>query len=142
MTTKDVFELGVYLGYASTSEGFNAEIKPDVKIEVPLIIAANSPPMINLNAPIVKFFAVRDRGTFIPVAAFKVSGANGVLAQAAGFGETPCIQLVWLERGRTAFESDYWGDRTMTVAHRHLEQHFDTLADGSDIDVRVILGEM
>jgi len=43
--------------------------------------------------------------------------------------------------GRATADPYEWGDRTFTVAHNYICEHFDELRDGDVIDVEFILGE-
>jgi hypothetical protein len=97
-----------------------------------------------------KIFEVRDRMTFIPVMATRVlplKEGQGYLLSRAGYGpdEPPLIILTQLAGGRGLATCDPhdWGSgsRTMKIAHEHIRQHWNNLADGGVIDVEHILGE-
>lgn len=100
----------------------------------------------------IKFFEIRDRATFIPVYAFCArpgtpdSEAEKYLLARAGYGtpgDTECIIVGRLDCYGAHYDPYDWvsGGRTMTVAHQHIEKHFDELETGDVIDVEFILGE-
>lgn len=88
-----------------------------------------------------KLLEVRDRATFIPVMATRISRDDGYLARRAGFGEHPMIILTKLTDIDSEYDAYAWGNRTMTVAHNYIDAHFDDLKDGAVVDVEFILGE-
>jgi hypothetical protein len=96
---------------------------------------------------ITKSFEIRDRATFIPAVAIKMVPANEeqrYLLRRCGYGfDHPAVLLTRMDGNARAAPSDPydWGDRTMTVAHDYITQNFDSLADGSVIDVEHILGK-
>lgn len=97
---------------------------------------------------ISKCFEVRDRMTFIPVAALRLTQANEgqrYLLRRAGYGlEEGQIAtiLINLDRGECQNDPYKWKDaRTMPVAHQWIHDHFAELQDGAVIDVEFILGE-
>lgn len=51
------------------------------------------------------------------------------------------VVLVMLETERCSYDSNHWGDRTLSTAHRHLEESWNTIKDGDVVDVEYILGE-
>jgi len=89
-----------------------------------------------------KQFEIRDRGTFIPALAVRVSGTDGYLMRRAGF-DNHCVYLIHLEAETCAYDPFNWGSpsRTMQVAHLHIEQHWDELVDEDVIDVEYLLNE-
>lgn len=101
---------------------------------------------------IVKLFEIRDDATCIAAIAIKLQRAvgygdqaaahNWLLAFAGWWGPTPAILFGKLQGGRLCPDPYDWPDnlRTMRAAHAFAEQHFDVLADGDVIDVRVVLG--
>lgn len=88
----------------------------------------------------IKLFEVRDSATFIPVIGITISGADGYLARRAGFGSR-CIYLIHMTSNHCTYDPYDWGNRTMRVAHEHIEAEWDTLQSGDVIDVQYILGE-
>jgi hypothetical protein len=96
---------------------------------------------------IAKLFEVRDRATFLPVIATSMTSpaneAEFYLLRRAGYGVQPLILLTRLDAdGRPANYDPYaWGDRTMRVAHQHIQDHWLTLESGDVVDVEYILGE-
>src|SRR3990167_2536648 len=88
----------------------------------------------------VKFFEIRDRGTFIPALAITISGASSWLARRAGFGD-PLIILIHLEGMRFQDDPYAWGDRTMRTAHPYIAAQWNTLPSGRLVDVEFILRE-
>ena len=90
-----------------------------------------------------KLLEIRDTGTFIPVLVTKITGGDGYLARRAGFmGEHYLVtKLNTLETGYNIFNSWNGASRTMPVAHRHIENNWDTLKTGDVIDVEFLLGE-
>lgn len=100
----------------------------------------------------VKYFEIRDRGTFIPVMAVKLRPQNEAeryLMGRAGYGRTPEVQskYILLSRidggeGKVSCDEHGWGAaRTMGIAHGHIINNFDSLEHGQVIDVEFILGE-
>jgi hypothetical protein len=107
-----------------------------------------------------KVIEIRDRGTFIPALAIKVTpntmSATDYLLERAGWHESSGIYLMALERPWDCQYDPYqWPSitRTMPLAHmalageKHPEikpdraKHFDEVEDGEVIDVQYILGE-
>lgn len=88
----------------------------------------------------VKLLEIRDRATFIPAMAIRVSGEDGWLMRRAGF-ESPMVYLVALATERACYDPYTWGNRTMGNAHLWVEQHWYELNDGDVVDVEFILGE-
>lgn len=113
----------------------------------------------------LKLFEIRDRGTTLSALAIQPGAPREVHGTLDQINETVAQYRHHLSRcgfewrdgqhseprpillgdmnGRKAFNVDPydWGDRTWQAAHVYIEQHFDELADGAVIDVRVILGE-
>lgn len=95
----------------------------------------------------VKFFEIRDCGTFIPAVAIDCSltgdRASDYLLRRAGYGSVRCILLTPLGGGRKAEYDPYNWDygRTLKIAHFHILDNWDNLKDGDVIDVEHILGE-
>jgi hypothetical protein len=93
-----------------------------------------------------KLLEVRDKATFIPVAATHLHGENAqqrYLLHRVGLGGPDAYQvhLMRLHDGTGHHDCYHWGGRTMPVAHNYIEQHFDELNDGDVVDVEFILGE-
>lgn len=88
----------------------------------------------------VKLIEVRDRATFIPAMAIRVSGEDGYLMRRAGF-ESPMVYLVALAVEKACYDPYNWGNRTMNTAHLFIQDHWEELKDGDVVDVEFILGE-
>jgi len=91
-----------------------------------------------------KQIEIRDRGTFIPALAVRVSRADGWLIGTAGFGDEPVVILVKLCSIESQSDPYGWPNasrRTMTVAHEFVERHWDEIPHEGVVDVRRILGE-
>jgi hypothetical protein len=101
----------------------------------------------------VKFFEVRDRATFLPVMAVRLTAARTSqdewLMQRAGFADwqvhpesdTPYVILWRLLGGDANYDPYEWGNRTMANAHAHIMAHWSDLNSGDVIDVQFLLGE-
>lgn len=100
----------------------------------------------------VKLFELRDRGTFIPVMAVKLTEENRESVEAwlldrAGLNYAASYTiLLWnLSENRGAVDPYHWQGapsiRTFPVCHEYLEQHFDELESGDVIDIQFIIGE-
>ena len=89
-----------------------------------------------------KLLEIRDRATAFPVLAIDISGADGFLAQRAGF-ESRMIYFVWLNRQEAKYDPWNWssGARTVKEAHRWISEHWDEIENEDVIDVEFILGE-
>lgn len=95
---------------------------------------------------IVKCLEIRDRMTFIPVAAVNTapsSAAQRYLIRRAGYASLGgTVIVVNLNDCRASNDPYGWGNsRTMQVAHAYIEENFETLKDGDVVDVEFILGE-
>ena len=102
-----------------------------------------------------KLFEIRDRATFIPILAIRLSCSlehreeETYLLASAGYGSTQKeqAQYVLLAEiaggvGEVACDPHKWSDRrTLLVAHDYIQQHFDELKSGDVIDVQYILEE-
>jgi hypothetical protein len=97
-----------------------------------------------------KMFEIRDRGTMIPVIATKLQSDNveeNFLLQHAGYDPMGHDVLVSRIEGGDcksnycAFEWQYGGARTMTIAHEYIQDNFDKLESGAVVDVEFILAE-
>jgi len=98
----------------------------------------------------MKMFEVRDRGTFIPVMAILIDTTypNSTteelwLLRRAGFSLScwGMIYLIHIIGKKASYDSNDWGNRTMSVAHYFIERNWDNLETGEVIDVQFILGE-
>jgi len=93
----------------------------------------------------IKQVEIRDRGTFIPALAIRVSRSDGWLIGTAGFGEEPTVILLKLQTGEGHFDAYDWkestGARTMTRAHEHLQFNWDEIPNEGMVDVRRLRGE-
>jgi hypothetical protein len=110
---------------------------------------------------LTKMFEVRDRDTFIPVVATKLSpdtrwntglekselDAEKFLLESAGYRDSRhYILLSKIDGGScksnyTPFGWDKNDGRTMFCAHEFIEQNFDSLESGEVIDVEYLLHE-
>ena len=95
-----------------------------------------------------KLFELRDHGTFIPLLCIKPSDTNGTAFEAKmawryGYKNSRAVIVTHLSVPQRGCKNDWseWGDRTYAVAHKHIEENWDTLKTGDLIDVRVLLGE-
>ena len=100
----------------------------------------------------VKLFEIRDRLTFIPAIAVKLTysdAAERFLLRRVGYEEAaiadsatpPYILLSKLDGGRAEYDPFAWGSRTMNEAHRYIQLNWQILESGAVIDVEYILGE-
>ncbi len=87
-----------------------------------------------------KSVEIRDRHTFIPALALRVSGDDGPLFRRAGFG-APMVYLIALATQQCHYDPSAWGNRTMNTAHQYIEREWHAIADGDVVDVEFILGE-
>jgi hypothetical protein len=93
-----------------------------------------------------KMIEVRDRDTFIPCLAIKLSAScdpERYLLARVGYrtAEIPVV-LMQVSTLRATDRPHEWGDlRTMPAAHRWIVEHFDEIEDGQVVDVQFILGE-
>ena len=93
---------------------------------------------------ITKLLEIRDEGTCIPAMATEAVPDNGrqmAILSRAGYGESRCIILQHLHKGRATYNPYDWNDRTYSIAHQYIIQHWDDVADGDVIDVQFIRGE-
>jgi hypothetical protein len=88
----------------------------------------------------MKWFEIRDKGTFVPALAISIEGSDGYLARRAGFSHR-CIQLVLPVSDKTHYDPYDWSDRTFSVAHNYIIEKWDELEHRDVIDVEYILGE-
>lgn len=98
----------------------------------------------------MKFFEIRDSGTFIATMAFRFdpqSDAARYLLARSGYGraieaQKKYVMLTRLGGDHPAVQHDpyLWGSTTMQKAHHYIEAHYDVLNDGEVIDVEYIMG--
>jgi len=87
-----------------------------------------------------KTLEIRDAATFIPVLAMQVSGDDGYLVRRAGYGN-PIVILMRLNGCDAHYNPMEWNNgRTLQVAHKHIEEHWDELESEMVIDVEYIMG--
>lgn len=107
---------------------------------------------------VTKLFEVRDAGTFISAIAIKmvplpfldqdISGEEYILSR-AGWKHLqedptswPCVLFGPAGHGVMRYNPSEWaGNRSMQVAHEHVEINWDLLKSGDVIDVEFLLGE-
>lgn len=98
----------------------------------------------------IKVVEIRDRATLIPALAIKMRASDAhelFLFMHAGYPicSEPCVLLISIEAPcHSARCSDEWGERsarTMTTAHKWIQNHFDEIKSGQVIDVEFILKE-
>lgn len=89
----------------------------------------------------VKVLEIRDKMTFIPAYAVLVNGADSPLLRAAGFGRRDYVILGRLNKGEQTYNAYDWNDRTMQTAHLWIIENWESLENGSVVDVQFILGE-
>jgi len=112
-----------------------------------------------------KLLEVRDRMTFVPVlavvmlpgfapdelsaldpGAVEARDARRYLLRRCGYADDerhPTIMMTRLDGSGTPSWSDPygWADRTFTVAHNYITEHWHDLKDGDVVDVEFALGE-
>lgn len=96
----------------------------------------------------VKLLEIRDKATFIPVAAITTNPINEeqrYLLRRSGYG-LPSSLIILLNLGHpstASFDPYDWntGARTYPIAHDYIVKNFDNLKNGDVIDVEHILGE-
>lgn len=92
----------------------------------------------------VKMVEIRDAATRIAAIAIKTQGETlkeHQLFRMEGFGESSVL-LIRPEQQKMCYDPLLWDNRrTMTTAHRYIQEHFDELPDAAVVDVEYILGE-
>jgi hypothetical protein len=92
-----------------------------------------------------KLFEIRDRGTFMLAMATLAKSDDRherYLLSLSGFGHvSPLVVLHFLERNEGHWDPYHWRDRTMSTAHKYIQQNWDVLKSSDVIDVEYILGE-
>ncbi len=98
---------------------------------------------------LIKMVEIRDRATCIPAWAIKMlpdSTDQAFLMKQTGYGFShPCIMLISIEAPwHSARSWDEWRDsaRTMTTAHKYIEENFNDIKDCQVVDVQFLLGEV
>ena len=92
----------------------------------------------------VKTLEIRDRATFIPVVAVRLSGRDvpeEYLLRRAGWYGREFVLLTELNGLRNNVFPYYWDDRTYSTAHKYIIEYWDEIENGQVIDVEFILGE-
>jgi hypothetical protein len=99
----------------------------------------------------VKLIEIRDRQTFISAIAIKPASRNEkerYLMARAGYGRDTSEHEIYVLFARLDaqgmpfhYSPARWGDRTMSVTHRWLIDHWEEFESGDVIDVEFILGE-
>jgi hypothetical protein len=96
----------------------------------------------------LKLVEIRDAATFIPVAALRMD-SNDVIPEElwllgrSGFRHSSdCVYVIKLATGGAEYDPFRWpaSSRTMQVAHKYIEEHFEKLNSGDVVDVEFILG--
>lgn len=95
---------------------------------------------------IVKTVEIRDNATCISALAIKMVASDPIEAfhlDRSGFGaDYPLVILMTLDPVKATYDPYSWGHtRTLTTAHRYIQEHFDQMLQGHVIDVSYILGE-
>ena len=100
----------------------------------------------------LKFFEVRDKGTFIPVLAIGLCGnalddaRERYLARRSGYASDFCVILIRLQCAGTDGNGTYdpyaWDNRTMQVAHITMVKDWPKLKSGDVLDVQFILASL
>lgn len=99
-----------------------------------------------------KLFEIRDRATFFPAIAIKMTSdqsgyadvvENWLLGRAGYNNQVPCILFGRADGGPFHYDCYDWNAfvRTCPVAHDYVQKNWDTLKTGDVIDVEFILGE-
>ena len=94
-----------------------------------------------------KILEVRDAATFIPVLATVMKSDNPIekwYLKRTGYSENhPLVMIAPMYGGRAEYDPYKWGEnpRTLTTAHRYIEENWDSLKTGDVVCVETILGE-
>jgi len=88
----------------------------------------------------IKLIEVRDRGTFIPALAIRVTSTGDVagdwLLRRGGFSlNGASIILIRLTDCEAQYDPYDWANRTMQTAHVWLLEHFEQIESGAVVDV-------
>lgn len=94
----------------------------------------------------IKTLEIRDRATFIAVMAILLEGrieSEKYLLGRAGYPSYSCpyLLLTRLSNLETNYSYGRWENRTMRIAHKFVQDNWDTIENGQVIDVEYILGE-
>ena len=90
----------------------------------------------------MKLLEIRDTGTLVPALALRMRSTGEWLLERGGVGDQGCVYLMRLTDAECHYDAYEWTyARTMKAAHLWIVKHYDELADGQVVDVRVILGE-
>lgn len=95
----------------------------------------------------LKILEIRDRATFIPVIAIRMSSKDPTkryYLKRLGFGEDyPLIELIRMDNEDCSYAPCKWdcNTRTMIEAHKYIVKNWSNLNNGDVIDVEYILGE-
>lgn len=103
----------------------------------------------------VKLIEVRDRGTFIPAIAIKLTHrdelerfllrragyAEELIAPQSAAGVEPYVLFSKLDGGRIEYDPYSWGNRTMQTAHQCAIDSWDNIKSGDVLDVEYVLHE-
>lgn len=97
----------------------------------------------------IKLFELRDRSTFVPVIAIRLSSRTEeerFLLSRAGYGtlsedHSRYVLLGGLEDLKMTYSPYSQANRTRQVAHEYIQKNWDDLKSGEVIDVEYILGE-
>lgn len=88
-----------------------------------------------------KLLEIRDAGTFIPIIAVELNGADHYLLRHAGYGRRRYISIASLNKGILTYNAyDHGSTRTMHEAHKYIIENWDDIKNGDVIDVEFILG--
>lgn len=100
----------------------------------------------------VKLIEIRDSDTMIPAIAIKLGARNEAevfLLDQAGYGDpieagryTLLARIDGSADRSLEFDAKEWafkGSRTMEIAHRHLDEHWDEIKSGDIVDVEYLL---
>lgn len=94
-----------------------------------------------------KILEVRDAATFIPVLATAMKSDNPIenwYLKRTGYPENhPLIMIAPMYGGKAEYGPYKWGEspRTLFIAHKYIEENWNSLKTGDVVDVEWILGE-
>lgn len=101
-----------------------------------------------------KILEIRDRATFIPVLAVQLGSDDDQerwLLHVSGYGSSKEEQKKYViiavisggEPIKAHVDFPSWENkRTMSEAHRYIEENFDSIKNGAVVDVEALLGEV
>src|SRR5258708_7955456 len=97
-----------------------------------------------MNPDRIKYFEVRDVGTFIPVMAVRVDTHDRDdghwLLRRAGYRDAVYYFVFHLQTNMSQSDPYAWGDPTMRRAHLAIAKQWDEFADGDVVDVEFLSG--